>query len=780
MFTFSRTLTGFLFALLICLPVCAQTAQPIDAVPAQKPPQTQASIIIAATANNQRVRYAALGEVNQTRVQVFAADGSLLFDSDYRLGNLVDWQLVNQQGQALADGSYLFLISVKDFSGNLTQKYGTAQLAQGAITLQQTSRDELPTGQATSLSANQLASTLSTIDRVGAGAASDDLSTAATTKKSTSKPGQTTNISGTGTQNQVAKWIDNAGTLGDSAITETSGNVGIGTTSPAALLHIQGSTETVRQTLSNTSSFIQFAFFEGATKKGAFGYQGSSSSGLVGGPGAMVFGTITGSPVAFFTNGTERVRIDSSGNFGIGTTSPSAKLDVSGAVNATQYNVSGVPMILTSNSGTGNTFTGSGAGASNGSGQYNAFYGTNAGNANTTGNYNSFIGANAGSSNTAGNYNSFVGYQAGNANTTANYNAFFGYQAGFSNTTGENNSFVGYGAGNANTTGGRNSFVGYNAGLSNTTGISNSFVGYGAGSSNTTGSYNSFFGEVAGVFNSTASYNSIFGYQAGTNNTTGENNSFFGTDAGLSNSTGSNNSFFGFEAGISNMSGSNNTALGFTAGTNITTGSNNIEIGNNGNSGDANTIRIGTQGTQASTFIAGISSTTVSGVNVLVTSSGQLGIASSSRIYKQDIQDMGNQSSRLMQLRPVTFRYKPEYLTDRSLQYGLIAEEVEQVYPELVQYSQDGKAQAVRYQMLNTMLLNEMQKQQRRIQEQEAQLQTQAQQLHSQAQQNAARSQQFQAQAQLNAAQSQQITELELRLRRLEAFMSRRQRARRR
>ncbi|MDT5123103.1 MAG: hypothetical protein QOC96_2585, partial [Acidobacteriota bacterium] len=243
------------------------------------------------------------------------------------------------------------------------------------------------------------------------------------------------------------------------AITELNGNVGIGITNPAALLHIQGSTETVRQSLSDTNSYIQFAFFEGAVKKGAFGYQGSTSSGFVGGPSAMVFGTLTSSPVAFFTNGTERVRLDTSGNFGIGTATPSAKLDVSGNINtSTQYNLGG-SRVLGVSAAAENTFTG-----------------ILAGNANT-GSNNSFFGSQAGVSNTGGGFNSFIGTRAGFLNTTGNDDSFVGTFAGYHNLSGSGNAFVGRSAGESNTTGTDNSFIGYNAGLGNTTGFGNTLIG---------------------------------------------------------------------------------------------------------------------------------------------------------------------------------------------------------------------------------------------------------------------------------------------------------------
>jgi hypothetical protein len=168
--------------------------------------------------------------------------------------------------------------------------------------------------------------------------------------------------------------------------------------------------------------------------------------------------------------------------------------------------------------------------------------------------------------------------------------------------------------------------------------------------------------------------------------------------------------------------GSNNIALGYQAGFNLTTGSNNIAIGNQSVAAESDTIRIGTGQTRA--FIAGISGVGVTGgVAVVVDNNGQLGIASSSRRTKDDITDMGDSSSVLMQLRPVTFHYKSDQNPKgRMLQYGLIAEEVATVAPNLVAHTSSGEIETVYYQHLAPMLLNEYQKQQRIIEAQAAEL----------------------------------------------------------
>ena len=185
---------------------------------------------------------------------------------------------------------------------------------------------------------------------------------------------------------------------------------------------------------------------------------------------------------------------------------------------------------------------------------------------------------------------------------------------------------------------------------------------------------------------------------------------------------------------LNNTTGSNNIALGYLAGSNLTTGSNNIDIGNQGVAAESNTIRIGTQGTQTATFIAGISGVGVTGgAPVEVTSAGQLGIVMSSARYKHDIRDMGEKSSALLKLRPVSFRYNND--PANTLQYGLVAEEVAKVYPELVVYGPDGKVMTVRYSMLSAMLLNELQKQNSELRNQTAANQRQAEQLGHQAEQ---------------------------------------------
>jgi hypothetical protein len=157
--------------------------------------------------------------------------------------------------------------------------------------------------------------------------------------------------------------------------------------------------------------------------------------------------------------------------------------------------------------------------------------------------------------------------------------------------------------------------------------------------------------------------------------------------------------------------------LGQSAGINLTTGSNNIEIGNPGAAGDSGKIRLGTV-THQNTFIAGIYGVTVAkGVGVVVDPNGQLGTKGSSERLKADIRPMDKASEAIHALKPVTFRYKKELDPDATPQFGLVAEDVAKVNPDLVVRDPDGKVYTVRYEAVNAMLLNEFLKEHRTVQE---------------------------------------------------------------
>ena len=228
---------------------------------------------------------------------------------------------------------------------------------------------------------------------------------------------------------------------------------------------------------------------------------------------------------------------------------------------------------------------------------------------------------------------------------------------------------------------------------------------------NNTGALNSGFGSFA-LFANTAGFENTADGAPALDSNRGNQNTASGRAALYSNITGSENTANGEEALVNNTTGSMNIGIGYNAASNIVVGSDNIEIGGAGTADESKTIRIGTQGAQTTTFIAGIEGTGVThGDAVEVSSTGQLGVHPSSARYKRDIHDMGSASSGLMKLRPVTFRYKND--STGTLQYGLVAEEVARVYSELVTRGTDGKLQTVHYLDLTGMLLNELQKQAR-------------------------------------------------------------------
>lgn len=324
--------------------------------------------------------------------------------------------------------------------------------------------------------------------------------------------------------------------------------------------------------------------------------------------------------------------------------------------------------------------------------------------------------------NATGTYNTGIGYWALYSNTTGSFNAASGALALYNNTTGYANTASGYGALYSNTTGIENTASGYFALYNNTTGIENTANGYQTLYSNTTGVEHTASGYQALYSNTTGVENTAYGNRALYRNTTGSNNTANGQNALFSNTTGNYNSANGTGSLKNATSGYRNVALGYQSGYAVTTGSDNIIIGggNQGLAADAGVIRIGTSAYQKKAFVAGIrgiKTGATGAVAVLIDANGQLGTINSSRRFKEDIQPMGSASERLFGLRPVTFRYKQPYDDgSKPVQFGLVAEEVAQVFPELVVNGKDGKPDTVSYHLLATLLLNEVQKDHRVMQ----------------------------------------------------------------
>ena len=313
---------------------------------------------------------------------------------------------------------------------------------------------------------------------------------------------------------------------------------------------------------------------------------------------------------------------------------------------------------------------------------------------------NTAEGQNALLSLTTGGFNSAVGWLSLRSDTAGQLNTAVGAGTLFANT-GDSNTAVGAGALLSNTIGIRNTANGAFTLFSNTTGIENMANGYQALFNNTSGSENTANGAFALYYN-----------------TTGHDNAANGQAALVNNISGNDNTADGVTALDNNTTGSNNIAVGSTAGFNLTTGDFNIDIGNNGIAGEAFTIRIGDVEAQTRAFVAGISAVPVTGTAVVVASDGQLGVAPSSQRFKDEIKPMDKASEAILALKPVTFRYKHEIDPKRILQFGLVAEEVAKVNPDLVVRDEKGEIYTVRYDAVNALLLNEFLKEHRKVEQQ--------------------------------------------------------------
>jgi Chaperone of endosialidase len=301
--------------------------------------------------------------------------------------------------------------------------------------------------------------------------------------------------------------------------------------------------------------------------------------------------------------------------------------------------------------------------------------------------------------------------------------------------TGDENTATGAGALIGNTTGFRNTANGALALFSNTEGVDNTAIGFQALFNNTTdlGNRNTAVGSQALVDNTTGFQNTATGRQALLTNIDGDNNTATGFQALSFNTTGDINTAVGTQALSSNTEGSGNTAIGFNALLGSETGSSNIALGvNAGNSvrTASNVICVGSAGANVdnSCFIGNIYSNVQPIVgtdpdSVTITSAGRLGRGNvSSRRYKHDIKPMESASESLYALKPVSFRYNKEYDATQTLAFGLIAEEVAEVYPDLVGRNAKGEPESVRYEQINAMLLNEFLKEHRKVKQLEKQV----------------------------------------------------------
>jgi len=340
--------------------------------------------------------------------------------------------------------------------------------------------------------------------------------------------------------------------------------------------------------------------------------------------------------------------------------------------------------------------------------QTNTAYGNGALVSLTSGVWNSGFGFEALNHDTAGKNNTATGLRSLFSDTSGSNNTANGVYALYGNINGWYNNAVGAFALANNISGNYNTANGY-AALYRNDAYDNTATGYGALYHNTTGFNNTANGGFALFDNIAGSGNTVDGASALGSNTTGNQNTAIGLGALVSNTFGNNNTAIAYQALIANTTGTSNTALGYAAGNNVTTAN--------------NVICIGAQGANVSDtcYIGEIFGATSSGgTAVFINSNGRLGTATSSRRFKEEVKPMKQASEALFALKPVTFRYKKAIDPQSIPQFGLVAEEVEAVNSDLVVRDKEGKANTVRYEVVNAMLLNEFLKEHRKVQEQEA------------------------------------------------------------
>ena len=576
----------------------------------------------------------------------------------------------------------------------------------------------------------------------------------------------TDSVTGGGKKDYVPLWLSKT-KLGKSNLFQSAaGDLGIGTTTPASMLDVQG-TGSIRDTL---TLFPQGTDPTLSVQGTGFGVSSTGVVSFVSGQTFPGTGTVTsvgsgsgltGGPIT--SNGTLRIATGGVSNTmlvnpGL-TVTAGTDLTGGGAValgSSTTLNLdtSKVPQLNAANTFTGNqTVNGnlSATGAVSGSsyqigsnlfafGSYanaNAFLGF-AGNSTTTGTQNVASGVTALSSNTSGPYNTAIGYAALATNTTGGSNMASGRGALLSNTTGGLNVASGEGALFSNTTGSENVASGADALYSNTTAGDNTASGYNALFSNTSGSQNVATGAQALYFNTTALYNTASGYQALFSNTTGPSSTATGYQALYSNTVNGGNTAEGYQALYSNTTGYENAAVGFFALYYNTTGHDLTCIGaycSAGVDGLHNATAIGTHaivgasnalvlgGTGQYAVKVGIGTTTPSNILTIGRGLGHPVSDSwetySSRRWKTNIQTLPNALAKVEQLRGVSYDQKDS----GKHEVGVIAEEVGKVVPELVTYEDNGKdARGVDYSRLTALLIEAVKQQQREIRDLKSEL----------------------------------------------------------
>jgi hypothetical protein len=598
MFKWSYSPLCTILLLLLAASLSAQNPQSKSST-TDKPPNRQ----VTASASDSSIRFTSLGELIQMRLEVIGSSGDVLFDSDFKPANLIDWPVATKQGQRLPDGSYLCVVTVRDSSGQLTRKHGIASLRDQYLSLKQSDYSLLTAAQA----------------QASAPASGEDVSLTII------EPGESSATAVLAHDGSTAHLVSGSGGLSISSgdffsgkdteqmrLTQ-EGNLGIGTATPQARLDVAGMIRSQGLILPDGSILTSAGSVGGLAGggsdiKGTIATLGKKKAGKV---HSEVFGPISGdgtvNTIAKFT-GANTIAVSAlsevGGNVGIGTTSPGGGLHIFGLAGADVFAGMGPDLV----NGPALNYGYSGSSFGRGSGFFNVrpdalavapnpslrFMTANVQRMIVTNVGNVGIGIFSPSSllDVAGNINTSTQYGIGGnrmLSAPGSGNLFAGLNAGISNISGINNSFFGALAGQSNTTQGNNSFFGNHAGKLTTVGA------------------NSFFGASAGETNSTGTSNSFFGINAGFNSSSGNSNAFFGASAGNNNSTGSSNAFFGASSGQTNFTGSSLTIVGNTADVNASNLTNATAIGANSFVAQSNSLVLGsisgTNGATASTAV---------------------------------------------------------------------------------------------------------------------------------------------------------------------------------
>ncbi len=480
-------------------PVSAQVRSRVDSSTDNIRP---AGLLVTGSVSINQVRLTALALTQKIRLEVVSQTGVPLYDSGFRPGNRLEWELRDQRGLELRDGIYGCIVTVEDLDGHITHRRGILQVSDGAVSFDTLRREAAPSDEQENL-----------------------------TILSAEEPSPFTLVSHDGMEGWIESTSGGLSFYAGSLLRDRDamphlrltpeGNVGIGVLEPQAKLDVAG--------LIRASEGFQFS--DGTVLK-----------------------IENGNPILVSSNGT--------GGSSTSAAWKTTRLLAAGGSIAALFAGGSLGRVLSNEIGT-NTWFGEGAGNGSMTGNWNSFFGQYAGATTTSGAGNSAFGWGAGNLNSIGNDNSIFGAGAGYNNTASN-NSFFGQNAGLQNTSGSNNSFFGKSAGEQNGAS-DNSAFGFSAGKSNAGGFCNSFFGSEAGYLSKNGYHNSFFGYRSGYSNDFGNWNAFFGYLAGYANRNGWN-SFFGANAGEHNTDGHGNSFLGFWSGINHTTGHDNTFLGSDTG----------------------------------------------------------------------------------------------------------------------------------------------------------------------------------------------------------------------